>query len=86
MLQSMDEAMERQQIKFSIQTVTFAIEDMLKKGETHMYYSNIVQGDRLDGPGILQRHIIYVLVFLQEKYRGKVVISRTPGGIVVHRV
>jgi hypothetical protein len=51
-----------------------------------MYYSNIVQGDHLYGPGILQRHIVYVLIFLQEKYRGKVVISRTPGGIVVHRV
>jgi hypothetical protein len=46
MLSAMDEATERQQIKFSVQTVTFGVEDAFKAGKTHFFYSEIVDGDR----------------------------------------
>ena len=86
MLQAMDDATERQQIKFSVGTLVYAIDDMLKMGGTHVFYSNIVQGDRLYGPGVLAKHVLDVVVALQRKYAGIVVVSRTPGGIVADRV
>ena len=82
----MNEATERQQIKFSIQTVAFAIENMKKEDKTHLYYSNIVEGSRLYAPGILKHQLPDVIVGLQKRYRGEYVISRTPGGLVVDAV
>ena len=85
MLPAMNEATERQQIKFSIQTVSFAIEDMKKEGKTHLYYSNMVDGDRLYGPGVLWKHIGSVVEALQIRFQGEYVVSRTPGGIVIDK-
>jgi hypothetical protein len=78
--------METQQIKFSIQTVSYAIEDMKKQNKTHLFYSVIVEGDRQYGPCILRKHLFDVVVALQNKYRGEFVVSRTPGGIVVDKI
>ena len=82
----MDEALERQQIRFSVQTVSFAIEDMLKNGKTHLFYSEIADSDRQYRPCVLRKHLYDVVRILQNLYRGKVVISRTPGGIVVDKI
>ena len=82
----MDEAIERHQIKFSVQTISFAIDDMLKNGKTHLFYSNIVDGDRQYTPCVLRKHVYDVVRILQNLYRGRVVISRTPGGIVVDKI
>ena len=74
---------EEEQIKFSIQSVNFAIEDMLKKGKTHLFYPQIFEGDQIYEPGILRKHILDVVIALQQTHQGRLVISRTPGGIVV---
>ena len=74
---------DTRQIRFSIQTVVYAIEDMKKRGGTHLFYSNIVDGDWLQGPGVLWKHLLIVVMELQDAYRGEFVISRTPGGLVV---
>jgi hypothetical protein len=81
---SVYDKIEIQQIRFSTQTLRFAIEDMLKRGEERLYYSNVVQGDRLCGPGVLHKHLTEVVINLQYIYSGRLLISRTPGGIVVH--
>lgn len=77
---------ERQQLKFSIQTLAFAIDNMIDTGKTHLFYSNIAEGDRLYGPAVLRKHILEVVIALQEIYRGQCVVSRTPGGIVVDKI
>ena len=82
----MEEATERQQIKFSVQTVSFGIEDAFKQGKTHFYYSDIAEGDRQYRPCVLQKHVYDVVRILQNKYRGQAVVSRTPGGIVVDSI
>lgn len=82
----MDEAVERQQIRSSVQTVSFGIDDALKKGKSRFFYSEIVDGDRQHKPCILRKHIYDVVRILQYKYRGQAVISRTPGGIVAHKI
>ena len=86
MLSAMDEATERQQIKFSVQTVAFGIDDMLNAGKTHLFYSEIVDGDRQYRPCVLRKHVYDVVRILQNMYRGRVVISRTPGGIVADKI
>ena len=78
----MDDAAERQQVRFSVQTVTYAIEDMLKKNKTHLFYSNVVPGNQFFRPAVLEKHVLLVVIRLQDAYRGRVLISRTPGGIV----
>uniref|UniRef100_A0A6C0JGS7 Uncharacterized protein n=1 Tax=viral metagenome TaxID=1070528 RepID=A0A6C0JGS7_9ZZZZ len=82
----MDEATERQQIKFAVQTVSFAIEDALKAGKTHLFYSEIVDGDYQPRPCVLKKHVLNVVISLQRKYRGVAVVSRTPGGIVWDKI
>jgi len=77
---------ERQQIKFSLQAVSYRIDDMLDQGKTQLFYSKIFPGDFLSEPGVLSKHILDVVVRLQMKYRGLAVVSRTPGGIVVHKI
>ena len=82
----MEEATNKQQIKFSIQTVSYQIEEMSKKGGTHLFYSEIAEGDRQYRPCVLQKHIPDVVIALQRKYQGQFVVSRTPGGIVVDSI
>lgn len=86
MLSAMDEATERQQIKFSVQTVSFGIEDAFKQGKSHFYYSELEGGDRQYRPCVLHKHVYDVVRILQNKYRGQAVVSRTPGGIVVDKI
>jgi hypothetical protein len=86
MLSAMDEATERQQIKFAIQTVSFAADEAFNQGKTHLFYSEIVDGDRQYKPCVLQKHVLDVVVSLQRKYQGVVVVSRTPGGIVLDKI
>jgi hypothetical protein len=86
MLSAMDEATERQQIKFSVQTVTFGVEDAFKQGQAHFFYSEIVDGDRQYRPCVLRKHLYDVVRILQNTYRGRAVVSRTPGGIVVDKI
>lgn len=86
MLSAMDEATERQQIKFSVQTVTFGVEDAFKAGKTHFFYSQIVEGDRQYSPCVLRKHVYDVVRILQNTYKGRAVVSRTPGGIVVDKI
>jgi len=85
-MDSMDEATNKQQIKFSVQTVSYQIEDMLKQGKTQLFYSEIAEGDRQYRPCVLQKHIPDVVIALQRKYQGQFVVSRTPGGIVVDSI
>ena len=82
----MDEAVERQQIRSSVQTVSFAADDAFDQGKTHFFYSEIAEGDRQYRPCVLQKHIPDVVILLQHMYRGIAVVSRTPGGIVLHRI
>jgi hypothetical protein len=82
----MEEATNKQQIKFSVQTVSYQIEEMIKKGGTHLFYSEIAEGDRQYRPCVLQKHIPDVVIALQQKYQGQFVVSRTPGGIVVDSI
>lgn len=85
-MDSMEEATNKQQIKFSVQTVSYQIEEMLKQGKTQLFYSEIAEGDRQYKPCVLRKHIEDVVVALQRKYPGVVVVSRTPGGIVAHKI
>lgn len=82
----MDEAVERQQIKSSVQTVSFGIDSMIKNNTPFFFYSEIVEGDRQSKPCVLCKHIHDVIRILQSKYRGRAVVSRTPGGIVAHKI
>ena len=82
----MEEATNRQQIKFSVQTVSYQIEEMITKGGTHLFYSEIAEGDRQYKPCVLRKHIEDVVIALQRKYQGQFVVSRTPGGIVVDSI
>ena len=75
----MDEAVERQQIKSSVQTVSFGIDSMIKNNTPSFFYSEIEEG-------VLRKHIHDVVRILQDKYRGRAVVSRTPGGIVAHKI
>ena len=86
MLSAMDEATERQQIKFSVQTLSFAIDGMLEAGIPKLFYSEIVDGDRQHRPCVLRKHMYDVVKTLQKIYRSRVVVSRTPGGIVAHKI
>jgi hypothetical protein len=82
----MDEAVEFQQIKFSVQTVSYQIEDMKTQNKTHLFYSDIAEGDRQYRPCVLSKQLPQVVEALQKKYRGEFVVSRTPGGIVVDKI
>jgi hypothetical protein len=78
--------MDIQQIKFSVQTVSHRIEDMKKANKTHLFYSEVEEGDRQSRPCVLAKHLSEVVEALQKKYRGEFVVSRTPGGIVVDKI
>jgi hypothetical protein len=71
----MTEAIEREQIRMSVKAVAYAIEDMLDNEGTHLFYSG----------GVPREHMLDVVIRLQKIYRGRVLISRTPGGIVAHK-
>jgi hypothetical protein len=75
---------EAAQVAFSVKSVMFAIEAARKAGKTHFFYSTVVEGDTLIGPGVLRKHLLDVVIALQKVYRNLLVVSRTPGGIVVH--
>jgi hypothetical protein len=45
-----------------------------------------VDGDRQYRPCVLRKHVYDVVRILQNRYRGHAVVSRTPGGIVLHRI
>ena len=81
-----DEVVERQQIRFSVQTVSFAADDAFKGGKTYLFYSDIVDGDHQRRPCVLRKHLSDIVRILQNKYQGRAVVSRTPGGIVLHRI
>lgn len=81
-----DEVIERQQIRSSVQTVSFAADDAFDEGKGHFFYSDIVDGDRQYRPCVLRKHVYDVVRILQNRYRGHAVVSRTPGGIVLHRI
>jgi len=68
--------MERQQIKSLVQTISFGIDDMIKNNTPYFFYSEID----------LRKHVHDVVYILQNKYRGRAVVSRTPGGIVAHKI
>jgi len=72
------------QVAFSIKSVIFAIERARLVGKTYFFYSTIVDGDTLIGPGVLRKHVLDVVIALQTIYRNQLVVSRTPGGIVAH--
>jgi hypothetical protein len=85
MLQSMDDATDRQQFKFSRKVIVDEITKMLKEGRTHLFYP-ATEGDRLYRPGLLVKHLGEMVYELQGAYRGELVASRTPGGIVVDKI
>jgi len=85
MLQAMDDATADQQFKFSRSVIVNEITVMLKKGRTHLFYP-ATEGDRLYRPGLLVKHIGEMVYELQGAYRGELVVSRTPGGIVVDKI
>jgi hypothetical protein len=58
---------------------------MLKDGKTHLFYHS-TEGDRLYRPGLLVKHIGEMVYELHGAYRGDLVVSRTPGGIVVDKI
>jgi len=82
----MEEAINRQQIKSSVQTVSFGIDSMIKNKSPSFFYSEIEEGDRQYKPCVLRKHVYDVVRILQNKYRGRAVVSRTPGGIVAHTI
>ena len=85
MLQAMDVATADQQFKFSRSVIVNEITVMLKEGRTHLFYP-ATEGDRLYRPGLLVKHLGEMVYELQGTYRGKLVVSRTPGGIVVDKI
>ena len=86
MTKSMEEAVQRQQIRFSVQTVSFGIDGMIKNNNPYFFYSEIEEGDRQSKPCVLRKHVYDIVRILQNKYRGRAVVSRTPGGIVAHNI
>ena len=85
MLQAMDAATSDQQFKFSRKVIVDEITKMLKEGKTHLFYPT-TEGDRLYRPGLLVKHLGEMVYELQGAYRGELVVSRTPGGIVVDKI
>jgi hypothetical protein len=75
---------ENQQIRFAFQSVAIAIEEMKKQKKTKLFYSQVFDADILPRPGILRKHLLEVVMLLQDVYRGQLTVSRTPGGLVVH--
>lgn len=75
---------EDQQIRFAVQSVNLAIAEMKKQKKTKLFYSQVFDADILPRPGILRKHLLEVVIMLQEIYRGQLTVSRTPGGLVVH--
>ena len=62
--------------KFSVQVVSVEIDEMLgNETARHLFYP--VKADEIQ--------LIDVIEELQYKYRGRAVVSRSPGGIVVDR-
>jgi hypothetical protein len=80
------EATRKQQVKFSIRVVSEEIDQMLANETARHLFHRIVKGDRLYGPDVLEHQLIDVIADLQDKYRGRAVVSRSPGGIVIDRI
>lgn len=75
-----------QQIKFSIAIVSEEIEKMLADpSSTHLLYRVIVK-NASHGPGVHEGYVIDVVADLQDRYRGLATVSRSPAGIVIHRI
>jgi len=85
MLQAMDVATADQQFKFSRKVIVDEITKMLNEGKIHLFYP-ATEGDRLYRPGLLVKHLGEMVYELQGAYQGKLVVSRTPGGIVVDNI
>jgi hypothetical protein len=79
-------ATKKQQVKFSIQVVSEEIDKMLADGASRHLFYRIVKGDRLYGPDVLEYQLMDVIADLQDKYSGRVWVSRSPEGIVIDRV
>jgi hypothetical protein len=77
---------EASQIQFSVKAVVFEIEAMAARKQTHLFYSKIIEGEWLTEPGILRKHLLDVVICLQEIYYEVFTISRTPGGLVVDEI
>ena len=81
------EATRNQQVKFSIRVVSEEIDQMLaNETARHLFYDKIAKGERLYGRGVLEEQLTDVIMVLQAKYRGRAVVSRSPGGIVIDRI
>jgi hypothetical protein len=59
---------------------------MLADGASRHLFYRIVKGDRLYGPDVLEYQLMDVIADLQDKYSGRVWVSRSPEGIVIDRV
>lgn len=66
--------------KFSIRVVSIEIDDMLANETARHLFYRVVKNELVP-----ESHLMDVIADLQDKYRDRVVVSRSPGGIVVHR-
>ena len=77
--------MEGRQFRMTMWAVRKEIDQMLRDNKTHVFYRTTQEGS-LDKPGLLADDIGDVVYQLQMIYHGRAVVSRTPGGLVVHRI
>ena len=70
----------RKQVNFSIRAVSGEIDDMLANETARRLFYRVVKNELVP-----ESHLIDVIADLQDKYRGRAVVSRSPGGIVVDR-
>jgi hypothetical protein len=66
--------------KFSIRVVSIEIDDMLANETARHLFYRVVKNELVP-----ESHLMDVIADLQDKYRGRAVVSRSPGGIAVHR-
>jgi hypothetical protein len=66
--------------KFSIRVVSIEIDEMLANETAHHLFYRVVKSELVP-----ESHLMDVIADLQDKYRGRAVVSRSPGGIVVDR-
>lgn len=59
-------------LRWLLEPIRLRITHMLDRKETHLFYTDVPPA-----------YILDVVIALQDEYRGKLVISRTPGGLVV---
>jgi hypothetical protein len=70
----------RKQVNFSIRAVSSEIDNMLANETARHLFYRVVKNELVP-----ESHLIDVIADLQDKYRGRAVVSRSPGGIVVDR-